>query len=114
MYGGRRGPKLEIEKIWPRKQRSMYCRLRTDHCKQLQNFQANKIRKADSALCPKCEDEDEDIRHIICLCPTLEEKRGQIQTGEWRVRDMIDNPLECMELLQHRFPELVIPAATDQ
>ena len=122
MYGRRRGPKREVEKSWPRKQRSMYSRLRTDHCKQLQNFQANKIFKAASALCPKCAEEDEDIRHVVCSCPILEAKRQEmsrddIKTSEWRVRDMVNFPLECMELLQHRFPELVIPAAahaTDQ
>jgi len=114
MYGNRRGPKRTIEKTWPRKQRSMYSRLRTDHCKQLQNFQCNKIHKAESASCPKCAGGDETIQHIICICPSLEERRGQIRTGEWRERDMVQRPLECMELLQHRFPELEVAQATEQ
>ena len=114
VYQDRRGPKRKIEKAWPRKQRSMFCRLRTGHCKQLQNFQHNKLGKGESALCPKCEEGDETIEHIICTCPSLEARRFGIKVGEWEESDMVRKPLECMELLQHRFPEelkITLPAA---
>ena len=112
MYGKRRGPKRKIEKIWPRKQRGMYCRLRTDHCKQLQNYQCNKIHKAESPLCPKCNEGDENIEHIICKCPALNDRRHQIRSGQWKVNDMVTRPLECMELLQQRFTELELEPAS--
>ena len=111
MYGDRRGPKRIIEKVWPRGVRSMFSRLRTDHCKQLQNFQCNTIHKAETALCPACGGEDDTIGHILCKCPSLEEKRQQIRMGEeWRVADMVKKPLECMELLRNRFSELEVAA----
>ena len=110
MYGDRIGPKRTIEKVWPRTNRSMFSRLRTGHCKQLQDFQCNKLHKEVSALCPKCGGEDDTIGHILCRCPSLDEKRQQIRIGQWKVDDMVNNPLECMELLQDRFPELEVAA----
>jgi ribonuclease HI/exonuclease III len=111
MYGDRRGPKRIIEKVWPRNVRSMFSRLRTDHCRQLQNFQCNTLHKAETALCPRCGGEDDTIGHILCRCPTLEEKRQQIRIGEWKMGDMVKKPLECMELLRTCFPEELEVAA---
>ena len=38
MYQGRKRPKFEIERNWPVKVRSLYQRLRTDHCKELGHY----------------------------------------------------------------------------
>ena len=114
IYGERRGPRRKIERKWPRKARSMYARLRTDHCKELQNYQCNKLGKAETAACPKCGGEDDTIRHILCKCPSMEEKRQQIRIGEWTVDALVDKPQDCMKLLRHRLPELDKSMPEDQ
>ena len=50
MYGERRCPKFEVEKMWPRNVHSLYAHLRTGHAKELQDYRY-KIDQEDNPFC---------------------------------------------------------------
>ena len=104
-YGERRGPKTKIEKTWPRKKRTLYARLRTNHAKELKHYQ-HRIGNEEDAICAKCGEEDETIEHVLCKCPALELQRRRIYEGEWHQEMMVTAPKQSMELLKHRFEGL--------
>ena len=70
MYGERRGPKMEVEKVWPRSVRSLYGRLRTEHSMDLAYYRY-KLDKEEDPYCTACGEEYETTRHLLCSCPAL-------------------------------------------
>ena len=50
IYGKRRKPNMEVEKKWPRKVRTLYARLRTNHAKELKSY-LKFIEAEDDDLC---------------------------------------------------------------
>ena len=103
MYQGRKRPKFEIERNWPVKVRSLYQRLRTDHCKELGHYKY-KIETADHPYC-KC-GEVENIEHVLCHCPILEWTRRSVFGEPVKMSHMVSDPEKCRVFLAHRFKEL--------
>ena len=103
MYQGRKRPKFEIERNWPVKVRSLYQRLRTDHCKELGHYKY-KIETADHPFC-KC-GEVENIEHVLCHCPILERTRRSMFGEPVKLSHMVSDPERCRVFLAHRFKEL--------
>ena len=109
IYRDRRKPKFEIEKKWPRKVRSTFSHLRTDHSKLLARYRYL-IEKEPLPLC-SCREEDkegeeETLEHVLCRCKHTKEKRDI--SLDWMVAD----PEKCRELLSVRFPELKLGTGT--
>ena len=109
MYGDRRKPKFELERKWPRKVRSAYVRLRTDHSKLLAKYRYL-IEKETSPLC-SCRREDEEgeeetLEHVLCRCRYTKEKRDSMDARNINLSWMVNYPERCRELLSTRFPEL--------
>ena len=75
IYGERRMPKVEIERKWVRKVRTLFSRLRTDHAPELKQYMY-KIEGEDDPYC-LCEESEENIRHVLCHCP------GWRELGRW-------------------------------
>ena len=73
-YGERRKPRLDIEEGWPRRVRTLYVRLRTQHSMELRWFTFHKLGLVDDPLCQECGAE-ETIEHVLCKCPALLEER---------------------------------------
>ena len=104
MYGKRRKPKMDIEKAWPRKVRTLFSRLRSGHAKQLKRYMYM-IEKEDDPTCD-CGQEEETIEHVLCRCPALEEKRARMFEGEVTIDMMVYKPEKCRKLLESRYPDL--------
>ena len=104
IYGEKRRPRVEIEKKWPRRVRTLYGRLRTGHAKELNYYQ----HKIGNILSPNCEvcDEIEDIDHVLTKCPRLEEARVRHWQSDVDVSMLVSHPEECRRILAHRFPGL--------
>lgn len=102
MYGERRKPRSDIEKKWPRRIRSQFARLRTDHAKELKIYQ-KKIENIEDATCEVCGEGDETIKHVLCQCPGLADERRKLRSGEWKIQMMVTEPEICRKLLQQRF-----------
>ena len=64
IYGERRMPKVEIERKWVRKVRTLFSRLRTDHAPELKQYMY-KIEGEDDPYC-LCQESEENIRHVLC------------------------------------------------
>ena len=102
-YQDRKRPKFEIEKNWPVNVRSLYQRLRTDHCKELGHYQY-KIETADHPYC-KC-GAVENIEHVLCECPILDRTRRSMFGEPVKLSHMVTNPERCRVFLSHRFKGL--------
>ena len=103
-YGERRKPRAEVEGKWPRRVRTLYGRLRTDHAKELNYFQ-HKIGNIDSPNCETC-NQTENIEHVLTKCPTLAEARARHWPEEVSVSMLVSEPDVCRQILAHRFPQL--------
>ena len=105
-YGNRLGPKIEVEKTWPRKVRTLYSRLRTVHDMELAYYRY-KINKEDDPFCKMCEDEHESIKHVLCNFPDLEMERRRLFEGEEvGVSYLVSESEKCRRLLTKRFERL--------
>ena len=117
IYRDRRKPKFEIEKKWPRKVRSTFSRLRTDHSKLLAKYRYL-IEKEPSPLCSCREEEEEEeeetLEHVLCKCKHTKEKRDAMGIRNISLDWMVSDPEKCRELLSVRFPELKLGTGTGE
>ena len=107
MYGDRRGPRVDIEKKWPRDVRRLFQQLRTGHCKLLKKYRFL-IDLEDNATCDQCHEGEETLEHVLCRCPALELNRRRHTEGEVTVDMMVTDPETCRRILKGRFPDLEI------
>ena len=107
VFKDRLKPKFEVESKWTRRVRSLFARLRTDHAKELASYQ-HKIGNIDSPNCIEC-DKPETIKHVLCECVKLEEKRVRMWHDTITVSMMTTHPELCRRILEHRFPALQHP-----
>ena len=103
-YGDRRGPKEE-ERGWPMKVRTLYIKLRTGHCLELEEYR-HRIGGEESALCQRCGEEEGDVEHILCRCVALERRRWETFGRTVVVGDMVEHPEKSRRLLEGVFPGL--------
>ena len=60
-----------------------------------------------SGVCIHCDmDAPETIKHVMCECPQLNERRRKIFDGPAVMTDLSENPGKCLELLTVRFEKL--------
>jgi len=104
-YQERRQPRADIEKIWPRRVRTLFARLRSGHAKELRQYMYL-IDQEDSPTCQACEEDDETIEHVLCHCPALGSKRRAIFPEQPTVAQLTKDPEKCRQLLQERFEDL--------
>ena len=105
MYGERRRPK-EIERKWPMNVRRLYSRLRSDHATELKVFR-KRIGVDAEDKCIHCEmDAVENIEHVLCKCPHLEEKRIREHPDKFKTEMLVTEPEVCRRLLSTRFAKL--------
>ena len=105
IYGERRKPK-EAEKKWPMKIRSMFSRLRCDHATELKSYR-KRIKLDQEDKCIHCDmDAVDNIKHILCECPQLEEKRRRLHPERFTVQMLTTHPEVCRKLLATRFEKL--------
>jgi hypothetical protein len=110
-YGERRKSQAEVEGKWPRRVRTLYGRLRTDHAKELNYFQ-HKIGNIDSPNCETC-NQTENIEHVLTKCATLAEARARHWPEEVSVSMLVSEPDVCRQILAHRFPRLKYRTKTE-
>ncbi len=103
-YGDRRGPKMEVERPWPRSRRTLFARLRTGHAMELKAYR-HKIEKEDDPNCEHC-GVPETIEHVLCKCSALDEARARNWEGEVTIQMMVEEPEVCRKILSSRFPTL--------
>ena len=106
MYKGRRSPRFDIEKKWPRDVRRLFSRLRTDHAKELAYYRYL-IDKEEDPACV-CGYENETIKHVLCDCPALMMTRRRHTMETITIDQMISEPEMCRKILQVRFTGLKI------
>ena len=61
----------------PRRQASLLIQLRTEHAPL--NYHLHRITKADSALCPNCQQARETVAHLLLDCPEYEGARARMR-----------------------------------
>ena len=106
-YMEKRAPRKEIEKAWPRKVRTMYARLRTEHEKNLKDWRFRMLGKEENSRCEKCELEPETTIHILARCPAHSRTRRKVFGGKHPNRnDLVQHPEQCKEVLEDRFEDL--------
>ena len=105
IYGDKRSPKLEIERRWSRKIRSLYARLRTGHAKELQEYRHRVLEKEESPNCREC-NVPEDTEHVLCHCNITEEARARNWSGEVTMDMLVKQPEICRKILASRFADL--------
>ena len=110
-YGRRRGPKVEVERAWPRRVRTLYARLRTGHAAELAYYQYL-IEAGDEPTCKECKDVDETIEHVLCHCLALDGARARLFEEKVTLSDLVLQPEKCRKLLCKRFPALSINTPT--
>ena len=103
-YGDRRGPKEE-ERGWPMKVRTLYSKLRTGHCVELEEYR-HRIGGEESALCQRCGEEEGDVEHILSRCVALERRRWETFGRRVVVGDMVEHPEKSRRLLEGVYPGL--------
>ena len=104
IYKNRRKPKIELERKWPRRVRTLYSRLRTGHSKELAQYRYL-IEKEEAPECA-CGEEEETTEHVLCRCPLLQPTREKLQLGVITPDRMVTDPESCRMLLSVRFPDL--------
>jgi ribonuclease HI len=107
IYKDKREPNVEVERLWPRKVRTLFSRLRTGHAKELAYYRYL-IESEDDPRCTECGEEDETIEHVLCRCVALEEERRRQKDGEMTIDQMVTDPETCRKILQKRFAGLLI------
>jgi ribonuclease HI len=105
IYGERRKPRIEIEKTWSRRVRTLYARIRTGHAKELKAYRHD-IEKEDDPNCETC-NVPEDTEHVLCHCAATEEARVRNWNGEVTMRMLVEQPDVCRKILGTRFKALV-------
>ena len=90
-YGERRSPRLDIEEKWPRRVRTLYVWLRTQHSMELRWFTFHKLGVIDDPLCQECGAE-ETIEHVLCKCPALLEECTRQWNGDVKIGMMVTEP----------------------
>ena len=93
IYGDRSMPKVEIERKWVRKVRTLFSLLRTDHAPKLKQYMY-KIEGEDGTYC-LCEESEENIRYVLCHCPSLARARAMVAIEQLEVSHMISDPERC-------------------
>ena len=105
-FEDRRNTKIE-EKSWPASTRRLFTRLRSGHAKELKDYRHRFLKTESSAVCIHCDmDALETIKHVMCECPQLDERRRKIFNGPAVMTDLSKNPGKCLELLTMRFEKL--------
>ena len=51
-------------------------------------------------------DTPETIKHVLCECPQLDERRRKMFEGPAVMQDLSENPEKCLEFLTARFEKL--------
>jgi len=106
-YMERREPRRKIEKAWPRKIRTMYAILRTEHEKNLKDWRHRMLGKEESGNYEKCDLETETTMHILAKCPAHSKIRRQKFGDKQPTRnDLVQHPELCKEVLESRFEDL--------
>ena len=105
MYGDRRSPRMDVEKLWSRKVRTLFSRLRTGHAKELKQYR-HKIEVEEDGMCDHGCGEEETIEHALCHCEMLEEERVKTWNGEVTIDMMVSEPEVCRTILMKRFGDL--------
>ena len=106
MYRDRRHPKMDVEKMWPRKARRLYAKLRSGHTMELKHYR-HKVDAEEDGLCDECEVE-ETLQHVLCECRSLDEARARNWEGIMDISMMVSEPEICRKILAHRFGALVV------
>jgi len=104
IYGERRRPKIDVERNWVRRVRTMFARMRTDHAKELKQYRY-KIEMEDDPYC-ECGESEENIRHVLCHCPRLARARAMVAMEQIDISHMISDPETCRRILCVQFPGL--------
>ena len=105
IYGKRRKPKMEVEKKWPRKVRTLYARLRTNHAKELKSY-LKFIEAEDDDLCEAGCGAPDTIKHVLCECQQTSAARQKYWSGETTMAMMVTEPEVCRRILATRFTDL--------
>ena len=105
IYKERRAPKLEVEKKWNRKARSLYARIRSGHANELQDYRTRVLGKDESPNCIEC-NVNEDTEHVLCHCSITEEARARNWSGKVELGMLVTHPEVCRIILLPRFPAL--------
>ena len=106
IYQERRKPK-EAERAWPASIRRLYARLRSGHAKELKDYQKRFLKTVSSDICIYCEaDAAETIKHILCDCSQLEERRARTFDGDVSIDMLTTHPDICRKILAARFKQL--------
>ena len=108
VFGDRRKPKFEIEKGWPLEIRRNYGRFRSNHSKELKSFRKF-IQIEEDEKCSECGWRKEDIKHVLCECPTLEAKRRELHHEPITIDMMVTHPELCRKILASKYKTLKLP-----
>ena len=92
--------------MWPRSVRSLYARLRSGHCGELNHYRY----VIDAADDPYCEcGEIENTHHVLCECPILDKIRRSVFGEPVVLGHLVTDPEKCRVVLSHRFEGLKLP-----
>ena len=84
----------------------MFSRLRSGHATELKAYR-KRIGLDVSDLCIHCDmDAVEDIHHILCVCPQLEETRRRLHPENFDDSMLTTHPEVCRKLMAKRFEKL--------
>jgi len=92
---------LELTKELTRRQASLVLQLRTGHVPL--NRHLYRINRAESALCPACELEDETVHHYLMTCPARWKQRRPLERALGRAATSISKLLSLPKALPHLF-----------
>jgi ribonuclease HI len=109
VYGDRRAPKLEVEKLWERDVRTMYSRFRTGHEVELKRYKCDFLQLEDDSLCERGCEESETTEHVLCRCDATMAARARLCEGEVKMRMMTTEPNTCRKILMSRYGQLRLP-----
>lgn len=73
------GKYLDMVGDWKKNRTSIITQLRTGHIPL--NYHLHRIKKADSPLCPHCNNKEETVRHFLTECPAYDIERKELQNG---------------------------------
>ena len=109
IYQNRRGPKFEVEKMWPKRVRSKFAQMRSGHSMELRYYR-NKIELDDSASCPNGCGVDETITHVLCECVSTSDARRRFWSDTVTPSMMTSHPDTCRKILASKYGDLRLPA----
>ena len=112
-YKRRRKPKMEIEKNWPVKVRSLFCRLRSGHAVELKRYRHEFLHTEEDGLCSEGCGKVEDIQHVLCECKKTKDARTTLCPRGVKIHMMTTKPNMCRKILMTKFGKLRLPQDDD-